>query len=141
MNSITLAINTIFISLMLSGSVYAEDLLVIVNKANSRAINKAFVVKAFGGEMKSWPDGRPLNVLNQSEGSALRSLLNARVLGKSDAAVKAAWAQKIFSGKVLPPEVVSSNEDMIKAVAANKNAIGYIAATAVDKTVKVVFRQ
>ncbi len=46
----------------------------------------------------------------------------------------------MFTGKALPPKVGVSEEDVKKAVAANKNAIGYIQMHNVDDSVKVVVR-
>lgn len=118
----------------------AADVVVIANKSNDNSVDKAFIVKAFTGEAKNWPDGDTLHLLDQSEGSPSRAAFNSGILGKSDSAVKAMWAQKIFSGKALPPKVVNSDDDVKKAVAANKNAIGYISAAAIDNTVKVIMK-
>lgn len=121
------------------GIAQAADVVVIANNANNN-IDKAFVVKAYTGDTKYWPDGGALQLMDQQEGSASRSAFNSGVLGKSDSAVKAVWAQKIFTGKAVPPNLVGSDEDVKKAVAANKNAIGYIDAAAVDGTVKVLLK-
>lgn len=48
------------------------------------------------------------------------------------------WAALTFSGKAAPPKVVDSESDVVKAVADNKNAIGYVSAKAAGASVKIV---
>jgi ABC-type phosphate transport system substrate-binding protein len=44
----------------------------------------------------------------------------------------------VFTGKATPPKALPSSADVVKAVAADPNAIGYVEKAAVDDTVKVV---
>jgi ABC-type phosphate transport system substrate-binding protein len=124
----------------LSVSAWAADVVVIVNKANANSVDKAFVVKIYTGETKSWPDGGPIFSLDQGEDNPIRADFYSSVLGKSIANMKAQWAQNIFSGKGLPPKVVNPDAEVKKIVSTNKNAIGYINASSVDDTVKVVVK-
>jgi len=117
---------------------WAEDYVVIVNKGNSNAVDKAFVAKVFTGEAKNWPDGGPVFSIDQAESTAVRADFYRGLLGKSSANMKALWAQNIFSGKGLPPKVVDPDLEVKKIVSSNKNAIGYIKASSVDDTIKVV---
>jgi ABC-type phosphate transport system substrate-binding protein len=140
MNNTVLRTSSVIAGVLFSAIAMAADVVVIANKANENNVDKAFIVKAFTGEAKNWPDGGTLHLLDQADDSPSRTVFNTSVLGKNDSAVKAMWAQKIFSGKALPPKVVSSDEEVKKAVAANKNAIGYISAAAVDGSVKVIMK-
>ena len=54
--------------------------------------------------------------------------------------MKAVWARVIFTGKGLPPKVFDPDAEVKKVVSSNKNAIGYIRASSVDSSVKVVAR-
>ena len=47
-------------ALVLGGAARAGDFVVIVNKANSAAIDKTTVAKIYSGELKSWSDGTPV---------------------------------------------------------------------------------
>lgn len=125
----------------LSFSAGAEDLVVVVNKANANAVDKAFVLKVYMGQAKNWPDGEPVFALDQSERNPIRSEFNSKILSKSNGNMKALWAQNIFSGKGLPPKVVDLDTEVKKIVSTNKNAIGYIKASSSDDTVKVVLKQ
>lgn len=121
-------------------SVCAADVVVIINKANINAVDKALVVKIYTGQVKNWPDGGPVFALDQGENSPIRNDFNSSVLDKSSGNMKALWAQNIFSGKGLPPKVADADAEVKKIVSSNKNAIGYIQASSVDDTVKVVVK-
>jgi hypothetical protein len=44
----------------------------------------------------------------------------------------------VFTGKGTPPKVVANDAEVISLISANPNLIGYIDATAVTGTVKVI---
>ena len=136
----TYCIITAFIIAALSMSVWAGDLVVIVNKDNTNAVDKALVVKIYTGATKNWPDGSPILAIDQSEENPIREEFNAGLLGKTIANLKALWAQNIFTGKALPPKIANPDLEVKKIVSANKNAIGYIKASSVDDTVRVVVK-
>ena len=124
----------------LNVSAWAADVVVIVNKANANVMDKGGVAKIYTGETKSWPDGGSIVAIDQSEDNPIRADFYSSVLNKSIANMKARWAQNIFSGKGLPPKVVNPDAEVKKIVSTNKNAIGYINASSVDGTVKVVVK-
>ena len=119
---------------------WAGDIVVIVNKNNNNAMDKAFVAKIYTGEAKNFPDGGPVFALDQDENNPVRADFYSSMLGKNVSNMKALWAQNIFSGKGLPPKVVNPDNEVKKVVGTNKNAIGYIKASSVDDTVKVVVK-
>lgn len=118
----------------------AADVVVIANKANSNAGDKAFVVRVYTGEAKSWADGSPVVAYDQGEDNPVRADFYGSVIGKSLSHMQALRAQNVFSGRGLPPKVYDSDAETKKAVAANTNAIGYIRAGSVDATVRVLLK-
>ena len=118
--------------------VFADDIVIIVNRDNMNVVDAAFVQRVYVGTVKGWPDGTKVTVLDQPEGSDAREAFCASVLKKSVTNVKAIWSQNIFTGKGLPPKVTSPDEAIKQAVAANIGAIGYIHASQLDATVKVL---
>ena len=118
----------------------ANDVVVIGHKDNPNAVDKAAIAKLFTGEVRSWPDGGGVVLFDQPEDNALRGVFYTTVVGRSPAQAKAAWAQLTFSGKATPPKVVEGDAEVKKAVAANRNAIGYIKPSSVDDTVKVLLK-
>lgn len=116
----------------------AADFAVIVNRSNSNSVDKAMIKKVYMGEMTSWPDGGAIAAVDLSEDSTVRESFSGSVLGKSVSNIKALWAQKVFSGKGVPPRTLESDDEVKKFVSGNKNAIGYIKSSNVDDSVKVV---
>ena len=118
----------------------SNDLVVIGNKDNANAVDKALIARLYTGDTRSWPDGGAAVLLDQPEDNVLRGVFYTTVVGRSPAQAKAAWAQLTFSGKATPPKVLDGDAEVKKAVAANRNAIGYIKPSSVDDTVKVLLK-
>jgi ABC-type phosphate transport system substrate-binding protein len=127
-------------ALLVASAAQAGDFVVIVNKANTAAVDKAMVAKIYTGEMKSWSDGTLVAAYDLPEDNAQRANFSTEVVGKPVTSLKAFWAQLIFSGKALPPKSAPSDDDMKKMVAANKGAVGYIKPGSVDDSVKVAVK-
>lgn len=70
---------------------------------------------------------------------AVRGEFYTKVAGKDEAQVKAIWSKLVFTGKATPPKDLASSGDVVKAVGADPDAIGYVEKSAVDASVKVLF--
>jgi len=135
-------LKTIFVTAALSiSSLASAEVAVIVSASNGNAsIDQATISKIFLGKAKSFPDGAQAVPVDQDDGSASREAFNSTVLGKSASQLKSYWSRLIFTGKGTPPKQ-SGDDAAVKAlVAANPNLIGYIDASAVDGSVKVVHK-
>ncbi len=122
------------------GAMAEEEVVVITNLENANVIDRAYVVKVYTGAVKGWPDGSPIFVLDYGQDSELRKIFYSRFIGKSPAAMRAIWSQNIFTGKAMPPRVTQEDSEMKRIVAGNRNAIGYIRVSQIDRTVKVIDR-
>lgn len=118
----------------------ADEIAIIVHKDNTAVIDTAYVTRIYTGLLKGWPDGSPVFPLDQSDDAPARRVFYARLVGKSPAAMKAIWSQNIFTGKGLPPKVASPDAEMMRIVSTNRNAIGYMLASQVDASVRVIAR-
>lgn len=133
-----LMIITAALMLLFAAPVLAADIAVIVNKDNTNSIGKDMVERIYRGDVTSWPGGGVIVPLDMPESSGDREAFTSSLLGMSVSKLKASWAVKLFSGKATPPKTVGSDDEMIRAVAGNKNAIGYVSASSVTGSVKVV---
>jgi ABC-type phosphate transport system substrate-binding protein len=116
----------------------AADFVIIVNKDNVNKVDAAFATRAFRGEAKTWEGGGSIAAVALPDENPVRIAFDREVLGKSPSQSRALWAQLAFSGKAVPPKMVDSDADVIREVAENRNAIGYVSAGAVTAAVKVV---
>ena len=124
--------------LMIGAPVRANDVVVIVNKLNPNAVDLEFVRRVYSGSLRGWPDGSPVLAFDQAEDAAVREQFCSTVMRKSMANLKAIWSQNIFTGKGLPPKVVSPDAEVKRRVASDRQAIGYILRSQLDDTVRVV---
>ena len=118
----------------------ADEVVVIVNKNNTNIVDQQYIARLYTGAIKGWPDGSPAFPVDQMEGSEARAAFYATVVGKSQSTMRAIWQQNIFSGSGLPPRIASPDAAMKVMVATNRNAIGYILASQLDASVKVIGR-
>lgn len=54
--------------------------------------------------------------------------------------VNAYWARLNFTGRVLPPQVRESDEEVLAVVRSQRNAVGYLATAPDDRSVRVLMR-
>ena len=112
---------------------------VIVNAANPRPrISRDFVANAFLRKTSRWPHGEMIRPVDQDSGAGARQKFSQDVLRRSVGAVRIYWQQLIFSGRGLPPPELESDQDVIRYVARNNGAIGYVSGSAEVGGVKVV---
>jgi ABC-type phosphate transport system substrate-binding protein len=123
-----------------SSQALAEDVVVVINKDNSNNIDLAYVAKIYSGALRSWPDGSAVMAIDYPEDADVRVQFSLKILNRSVANMRAIWSQNIFSGKGLPPRVVINDEEIKRTIVANKYAIGYLPASQVDSSVKVIAR-
>jgi ABC-type phosphate transport system substrate-binding protein len=92
----------------------------------------------YRGEAKTWPGGGSVAAIALDDESSTRAAFDKAVLGKTPSQSRALWAQLTFTGKAVPPKMAESDDDVLKAVNDNKNAIGYVSPKANVSSVKVV---
>lgn len=139
-NQIVKKMLQLFVTLMffLSFPVIADNIVVIINKDNNQSVTKEFLTKVYLGKVSTWPDGSHVMAFDQAEDNPVHDKFYIEILGKNPSLVKSLWTQNIFTGKRLPPKIANPDIEMKKLVNINKNAIGYINASNIDESVKVI---
>ena len=114
---------------------------VVVAGASSplTAADSGDMVKVFLGKKKAL-GGVNVVPVDQAEGTGARTYFYSNVIKKSEAQLKSYWSRLIFTGKGQAPHVVGGNADVKGMVSANPNLLGYIDESAVDASVKVLFK-
>lgn len=92
----------------------------------------------FMGTAKSFPNGERALPVDQKAGTDPYAGFYQRIAGKSEAQMKAYWSRIMFTGKGQPPQEVGDGAAVKKLIAANPNMVGYIEASLVDASVRVV---
>ncbi|GHA75548.1 phosphate ABC transporter substrate-binding protein [Cognatilysobacter bugurensis] len=78
-------------------------------------------------------------VIYQKSG-ATREAFDKGVLGKPGAELTTYWSKLIFTGKAKAPVEVGSDAEVKAKLAANPSAVGYVSDSAVDGSVKVLYK-
>lgn len=121
---------------LISLSTFAE-VAVIVNPANNNQLDTENIKRIFLGKDVLFPDGTKIAPMSMESG-ATADEFNQKVLERNSSQLKAYWSKLMFTGKGVPPEYVTSDADMLKAVASGANKIGFVDSANVDGSVKVI---
>lgn len=135
-------INCLFVAsvLALSGFARAEVAVIVHPSSGVTSLTDDDVSRLFLGKLNSFPGGGAAVPINQDEGSPVRDKFNEAVCKKNASQYKAYWSQLVFTGKGSPPKDAGKDAAVKALIAANPNMIGYIDSSAVDASVKVVYK-
>lgn len=130
-------INFVVLSLFIAFNCKAE-VAIIVHPNNTNTLDQFTLAQIFLGKTEEFPDGSRAVPINQEEGSKTMSEFSKNVLKKSERQLKAYWSKVLFTGKGVPPKNVKGNAEVIDMIAKDPTLIGYVDASEVNDTVKVL---
>ena len=133
-----LVLQTTAVALLAPMSVSAGVVVVVGAKSPAAKLGSEQAAQLYLGKAATLPGAGDVQLVDQSEGSAIRDTFYSKVVGKTPTQVKAIWSRLAFSGTARPPKEVASAADVKRAVSADPNAVGYIDSSEVDASVKVV---
>lgn len=130
---LTLFASVVFISQNVNAQ--SQSVFVIVNVNNSVNLSKQQIRNVFMGSASNLG----LDPVNLPPGELSRTLFNLKVVGLTEARIESYWAQMRFSGRMKPPIMMESEEEVLAFVSQNPDGIAYI--SSIDNlpaTVKVL---
>jgi len=110
---------------------------VVVHPSRGGVLSAETVAQIYLRRKRFWDDGTPIVPLNLAAGTPLRRAFSRLVLGEGEDRLAEYWNRQYFHG-VLPPATLASTEAMLRYVAADPNAVGYVPLEAVNPAVRVV---
>ena len=126
------------ILLALASPVVRGDIVVVVALNSSlQQLSMREASDIYLGRFKA-AAGERLLVLDHPGESALRERFSKQVNGMDLRRLNAYWARLQFSGETQPPVPMDDSQDVIYTIRRNRHAIGYVDASAVDGSVRVV---
>lgn len=123
-----------------STPVLAGTVVIVSAKSPTAKLDKSQVSALYLGKTSNLPQGGKAKLFDLPGSSASRDAFYQAVTGKSASQVKSVWSRLVFSGRAVPPKELGSDAAVVQAVAADPNAIGYVDSSAVNGSVKVVFK-
>ena len=111
----------------------SDGFVVIVNSANAvSSLSSDEVSRILLKKKTKWNDIGKIVPIDQDAANGVASSFSKEVHKKSISSLKSYWQQMIFSGKGTPPKALKSDDEVIRFVTSNTNAIGYVSADASD---------
>ena len=111
---------------------HADVVVIVSAESTAPTLNTEQISRIFQGKSNLMT---PVDIASPSR---IRDEFYAKVVGIDSALVRAQWSRLIFTGKVTAPREFHSGAELVKAVAADPNVIGYVDRSFVNMTVKVV---
>ena len=120
-------------------SVAHSQVVVIVHKNNPvNNISSASLNNLYLGEINKLTDGTKVVPFDLKKGNEAKEIFYTAIFGKSVTKMQNYWMEKLLTGRGKPPKSFSSEEVLIREVASNISAIGYVSAATVNGDVKVL---
>jgi len=116
----------------------AEDLVVIVHAERSASLDLDQIRQIYLRQRRFWANGDPIVPINRNADSETRRAFDRRVFGTDPRRLALYWNRAYFRG-VLPPATLASDQAVLRYVAGDPRAIGYLPRSAVDDRVRIVF--
>ena len=117
---------------------YADVVVIVSAKSPITSLSADQVSKIFLGKSATFPNRQPAYPIDQQLGSPVRDEFYTKVVHKDPSQLAAYWAKIIFTGEGRPPKLISGDKAVVKTIADNPDAIGYIDSSALNHSVKAV---
>jgi len=123
------------------GDAEQEEIAVVVSRANpTTRVEQRELRPLFQTTRTEWASGVRAQPLNLPESSELRVEFDKAILGLDPDGVKKYWIDRKIRGGERPPKKVPTSGVVLRIVAKDSGAIGYVSSRDLDGTVKVVAR-
>lgn len=120
-------------------AVAADWVLVANPKSGIVHLSQDEVTNIYLGRYRRLASGMTAEPIDQPVDSLLKALFYRQLVDKNLAEINAYWARLVFSGKTRPPRVLANEEEALKFVSRNVDALAYVDRSKVDARVTVVF--
>lgn len=122
---LTLLFVTIGWSTRISANVNDDDILVITG-ARAQDLSLQQIRQIYLGMNISAGSSRHINIATLPNRNPARHLFNVKVIGLSEARIRAFWAQMKFSGRGNRPIELAEPNQVIEYIKKNQQSIGYV---------------
>ena len=116
------------------------DIVVIVNpESKVKSLNNNYAKMIFMKKIKELPNGEVLIPLDHDSESEIYNEFYKSIANKNRSRMSRYWAKRIFTGKGEAPEVLNSDEEVIRRIMNSLDSVGYINSESLVDGVKVIY--
>lgn len=120
----------------------AQEKIVVVTNPNNevQVLDKKGLIDLFMGKYSAFPNGKEATPIDVELDSELKSQFYKSLVGLPLARVNAYWSRLKFSGRVKPPAVEQTIDDVKVRLEEDESALAYVYESTVTSNMKVVYR-
>jgi ABC-type phosphate transport system substrate-binding protein len=126
--------------LSISSACLADIAIIANNSVSVSHITTEAAANIFLGKVNALEDGTRVVPVDQDDAQPVCIEFYKKVLKKDAPQLNAYWLRAVFAGEAQPPKKVGDDAAVIALVKANPNIIGFVNASAVNKSVKVLLK-
>ncbi|MFK2878832.1 type 2 periplasmic-binding domain-containing protein [Rhodanobacter hydrolyticus] len=119
---------------------FAGTVVIVSASSPVKSLSKDDAAALYLGKTTSLPAGGNAKLFDLADSNPLREKFYQAATGKSASQVKSVWSRLVFSGRAVPPKELGSDDAVVKAVAADPSAVGYVDSSAVNGSVRAVLQ-
>jgi hypothetical protein len=118
-----------------------EKLVVVTNQHNNvQVLDKKGLIDLFMGKYSAFPNGKEATPIDVELDTELKTQFYEALVGLPLARVNAYWSRLKFSGRVKPPAIEQTLDDVQQRLEQDESALAYIYESHVTNKMKVVYR-
>ncbi len=119
-------------------AVTAQEMAIIAHPSNETAsLTASEVEDILLGRRQQWPSGNTVR-LGIHRGGQVHDQVVQTFVNRTANQFRTYWRNQVFSGRGVMPQELEDDAAMIRFVAANANAFGYVDAGSINDSVKVI---
>lgn len=128
-------------ALLLGGAGAAmADIVLVCGRASPIAeMSREQAERLYLGRLSALPSGAPVSPLDLPTG-AVREQFYQNLTGKNPNQIRAYWSRQVFAGRAAPPREAASAAEVRSLLAKYPELVGYLPATEVDASVRVLLK-
>ncbi|GAB2699606.1 hypothetical protein [Aliiglaciecola aliphaticivorans] len=118
-----------------------EKIVVVTNQKNDvQVMDKKGLIDLFMGKYSAFPNGKQATPIDVELNAELKAQFYEALVGLPLARVNAYWSRLKFSGRVKPPVIEQTIDDVCQRLEEDESALAYIYESNVTNKMKVVYR-
>jgi ABC-type phosphate transport system substrate-binding protein len=124
----------LLMSVACTPSIADDEIVAIVHPSvEQEQISLSLAKQIFAMKLKQWPGDGPIKVFVLPDRYPLHVRFSKQILDLFPVQLRLVWDRQVFSGTGQAPQVVDSEEEMLRFVADTPGAIGYLSRQKVDE--------